>query len=154
METPFLDVVNIPMIGALVYQHLSSGGRKQARLACRALCTLVRETQQTHPNSSKVHKHRALAAEVLCLQVDTNIEWLELELPDTPEKEHQMGLRLKQRRVQPKDLSIIGRKSKNNNTGEALAAAGLDFFMHRVQEVSIYDSAFSAGIVQVSRGLV
>jgi hypothetical protein len=38
-----LDVVQIPSVGALVYNHLGPEGCKQARLVCRALCMLVRK---------------------------------------------------------------------------------------------------------------
>jgi hypothetical protein len=72
-----------------------------------------------------------------------------LQLPDTHKEEHYMGLRLKQRRLQPQRLVINGRKSKNSNRGDALAAAGLDFFMQRVQEATIDDTVFPAGIAQV-----
>jgi hypothetical protein len=81
--------------------------------------------------------------------VDTNSKWMNLELPDTPEEEHHMGLQLKQRKLQPRELTIYGRKSKNSSRGEALAAAGLDFFMQRVQDVCFEDSVFPAGIAQV-----
>jgi hypothetical protein len=65
-----------------------------------------------------------------------------------------MGLRLKQRKLQPKDLRIIGRKSKNSSRGDALAAAGLDFFMQRVEKVRLDDTAFPAGIAKVGESQV
>jgi hypothetical protein len=45
--TSLLDVVHIPTIGVLVFQHLDHEGRKQARLASRDLCMLVRGWKHT-----------------------------------------------------------------------------------------------------------
>jgi hypothetical protein len=38
----FLDVVQIPTIGVLVLQHVGYEGCRRSRVACRALCMLVR----------------------------------------------------------------------------------------------------------------
>jgi hypothetical protein len=48
-RSPFLDLIEIPAIGALFHQYLGSEERKQARLACRALCMLVRGTKHQNP---------------------------------------------------------------------------------------------------------
>jgi hypothetical protein len=82
-------------------------------------------------------------------QVDTNIKWLSLELPDTPEEEHHMGRRLKERKLQPKELGLLAYPNKNSNRGAALAAAGLDFFMQRVEQVYLHDTLFPAGVGQL-----
>jgi hypothetical protein len=146
-RSPFLDVIEIPAIGALVYEHLDSQGRKQARLACRALSTLV--SARKYPNPCRFRGFVHQLVKVLCTQVDTNISRLHLQLPDTPEEEHHMGLRLKQRKLQPKDLAIYGNRCKNSSRGDALAAAGLEFFMQRVQKVYVEEIVFPAGIAKV-----
>jgi hypothetical protein len=139
-----LDVVQIPTIGVLVFQHLGYSGRKQARSTCRDLCILVK-----HARTKTCTQSCLILTKVLCTQVDTNISSLTLRLPDTPEEEQHIGLRLKQRKLQPKSITLQGSESKNSRRGDALAAAGLDMFMQRVTQATIIDDTFPVGMAKV-----